>query len=156
MNQIKGKIRAGKIAGSIGSGVDYYKGDKGEDGYTPIKGVDYFTEEDIAEIVSQIDTGSNIEIAVSTSMSDWTRGKVVDAATLKTVNQNTNANITAAGSAIQEVMQALNYKADEADLAAVATSGSYNDLTNKPSIITETRVNELIDAKLGVIENGTY
>ena len=27
-------------------------------------------------------------------------------------------------------------------------SGDYNDLTNKPTILTEDRVNELIDAKL--------
>ena len=29
-------------------------GPKGEDGYTPVKGVDYFTEEDINEIVDRV------------------------------------------------------------------------------------------------------
>ena len=32
------------------------------------------------------------------------------------------------------ITNALNEKADSADLAAVATSGSYNDLANKPTI----------------------
>ena len=30
------------------------KGEKGDDGYTPQKGVDYFTEEDIAYIVNAV------------------------------------------------------------------------------------------------------
>ena len=30
------------------------KGDKGEDGYTPIKGVDYFTKEDKQEMVDDV------------------------------------------------------------------------------------------------------
>ena len=33
---------------------------------------------------------------------------------------------------------ALNAKANSSDLATVASSGSYNDLTNKPSMSTET------------------
>lgn len=38
-------------------------------------------------------------------------------------------------------------------------SGSYNDLTDKPTIpdaVTDAHINSLIDAKLGEIENGTY
>ncbi len=38
-------------------------------------------------------------------------------------------------------------------------SGNYNDLTNKPTIpeaVTDAHINSLIDAKLGVIENGSY
>lgn len=142
MNQITGKIRAGKIAGSIGSGVDYYKGDKGEDGYTPIKGVDYFTQEDIQEIISQIDIPPSYDMATALDMSDWESGKVVDAGTLKFD--------------FQSAIYQLNAKANTASLANVAFSGNYNELTNKPVIITESRVNELIDTKLGVIENGTY
>lgn len=30
------------------------KGDKGENGYTPVKGVDYFTEADKSEIVLEV------------------------------------------------------------------------------------------------------
>lgn len=33
---------------------------------------------------------------------------------------------------------------------------SWNDLTDKPDIPTDEHINSLIDAKLGVIENGTY
>lgn len=35
-------------------GIQGEKGDKGDDGYTPQKGVDYFTEEDIAYIVNAV------------------------------------------------------------------------------------------------------
>jgi len=33
---------------------------------------------------------------------------------------------------------------------------SWNDLTDKPDIPTDDHINALIDAKLGVIENGAY
>lgn len=33
---------------------------------------------------------------------------------------------------------------------------SYNDLTDVPALVTDEHINSLIDAKLGVIENGTY
>ena len=46
------------------------------------------------------------------------------------------------------------YAASEiSGLAAVAVTGSYSDLTNA---ITDDHINELIDTKLGVIENGAY
>lgn len=32
------------------SGAEGPKGENGEDGYSPVKGVDYFTEEDILEL----------------------------------------------------------------------------------------------------------
>lgn len=41
----------------------------------------------------------------------------------------------------------LSGKADKSSLAAVATSGSYNDLNNKPSILTTSDVNSLIADK---------
>lgn len=40
--------------------------------------------------------------------------------------------------------------------SAVATTGDYNDLINKPNPITDDHINSLIDEKLGVIENGSY
>lgn len=140
MEQIKGKIRAGKVSGSIGSGVDYYKGE------TPVKGVDYFTEEDIQEIISRIEvspsSAPSYSMATSTNMGDWDSGKVVDAATLKYC--------------FSIALAQLGTKAATTDLSTVAYTGDYDDLTDKPSLITETRVNELISAKLGEIENGTY
>ena len=160
---IKGRLAASGITGSTGSGVDYYKGDKGEDGrdgidgvngkdgrdgvngkdgYTPIKGVDYFTQADIEEIIDQIDIPPSYEMATSNNMSDWNNGKVVDAGTLKFC--------------FFAALAQLRLKADTASLNEVAFSGDYDDLSNKPTLITENRVNELIEAKLGVIENGTY
>lgn len=45
----KGDTGATGAAGSTGE-----KGEKGDDGYTPVKGTDYFTEEDKAEIVQAV------------------------------------------------------------------------------------------------------
>lgn len=42
--------------GSETSAVQTIKGDPGTDGYTPVKGTDYWTTEDIAGIQSYIDT----------------------------------------------------------------------------------------------------
>ena len=35
-------------------GIQGEKGDKGDSGYTPLKGIDYYTEADIAELIKQI------------------------------------------------------------------------------------------------------
>ena len=49
-----------EIIGKMGLGVDYYKGEPGEqgipgkDGKTPVKGVDYFTDAEITEIKDEI------------------------------------------------------------------------------------------------------
>ena len=72
------------INGELGLGVDYYKGEKGD---TPIKGVDYFTQEEIQQIENNA--------AAKVDLSDH---------------------------------------AKTADLSTVATSGSYEDLKNKPTI----------------------
>lgn len=48
----KGDTGATGVAGSAGEKGE--KGDKGDDGYTPVKGTDYFTEEDKAEIVQAV------------------------------------------------------------------------------------------------------
>lgn len=76
------------LNGNLNLGVDYYKGDKGEKGDTPIKGKDYFTQEEIEK-----------------------------------VEQDTIDKIS------------LDGFAKKADLADVATSGSYKDLKDKPEPI---------------------
>lgn len=43
------------------------------------------------------------------------------------------------------VYTALSGKANSADLSTVATSGSYNDLTNKPTILSQSDVQDMID-----------
>lgn len=49
MNEQREVIRA-----QLSCGVDYYKGEKGD---KPVKGVDYFTQEDIDSIIEQIEAG---------------------------------------------------------------------------------------------------
>lgn len=40
--------------GNSGTEIDFLNSLNGKDGYTPIKGTDYFTDTDIAEIVDEV------------------------------------------------------------------------------------------------------
>lgn len=58
LNSLKGEQGQQGIQGQQGErgqqGEKGEQGEKGKDGHTPIKGTDYFTEQDIAEIVNAI------------------------------------------------------------------------------------------------------
>lgn len=176
-----GKIEeADTLIGNMGVGVDYYKGEPGaqgipgkdgKDGKTPIKGVDYYTDEEIASIKDEIaqkvqvgakgeDGKSAYQIAVDEgfegSEADWlaslkgadgrngidgingTNGKDgangIDGKTpVKGVDYFTAAEIEAIEQGAADKVDTAGY-AKSADLSTVATSGSYEDLTNKPNI----------------------
>lgn len=168
------------IKGDIGLGVEYYKGETGaqgipgkdgKDGKTPIKGVDYYTDEEIAsikeEIVKEVAVGAKGEDGKSAyqialdegfegSEADWlaslkgkdgkdgingTDGKPgkdgtngVDGKTpVKGVDYFTQAEIQQVENNAAAKVDLSDY-AKSADLSSVATSGSYNDLKDKPSI----------------------
>lgn len=160
-----------EIIGKMGLGVDYYKGEPGEqgipgkDGKTPVKGVDYFTDAEITEIKDEIaekvqvgakgeDGKSAYQLAVEAgyegSEADWlaslkgtdgrngidgingTNGK--DGKTpVKGVDYFTTAEINEIEEGAAAKVDLSDY-AKSADLSTVATSGSYEDLTNKPTI----------------------
>ena len=157
-----------EIIGKMGLGVDYYKGEPGEQGIpgkTPVKGVDYFTDAEITEIKDEIaekvqvgakgeDGKSAYQLAVEAgyegSEADWlaslkgtdgrngidgingTNGK--DGKTpVKGVDYFTTAEINEIEEGAAAKVDLSNY-AKTADLSTVATSGSYNDLSDKPSI----------------------
>lgn len=176
-----GKIEeADTLIGNMGVGVDYYKGETGaqgipgkdgKDGKTPIKGVDYYTDEEIDAIKDEIaqkvqvgakgeDGKSAYQIAVDEgfegSEADWlaslkgtdgrngidgingTNGKDgtngVDGKTpVKGVDYFTAAEIEAIEQGAADKVDTAGY-AKSADLSTVATSGSYEDLKNKPNI----------------------
>ena len=165
------------LIGNMGVGVDYYKGETGaqgipgKDGKTPIKGVDYYTDEEIASIKEEIakevtvgakgeDGKSAYQIALDEgfegSETDWlaslkgkdgkdgingTDGKPgkdgtngVDGKTpVKGVDYFTQAEIQQVENNAAAKVDLSDY-AKSADLSTVATSGSYEDLTNKPTI----------------------
>lgn len=77
---------------------------------------------------------SDLGINIPTKTSDLTNDSnfVVDANYTHTDNNYTNADKTI----VSGVTDALALKANIADLADVATTGSYNDLTNKPTLGT--------------------
>ena len=47
-------VRHGKDGYTPVKGVDYFDGKQGDPGYTPVKGVDYYTAADNAEMVSAV------------------------------------------------------------------------------------------------------
>ena len=102
-----------------------YRGPKGE---KPIKGVDYFTQEDINDIVSQIEIG---EI----SLAGYASKEYVDEAVSGVVVEETDPTVP------QWAKQSTkpSYTASEVGALPADTplfSGSYNDLTNKPTLFS--------------------
>ena len=139
----------------------------------------YATKEEIPTLTSQLTNDSNFLSSIPEEY--ITEQELTE--TLNTTSENINQQIntkadkatTIAGYGITdaytktEIDEALNDKANSSGLSAVATSGSYNDLTNKPNIITsynellETPQIEGVDLKgnksltdLGIQPAGTY
>ena len=85
-----GKDGADGLPGAKGD-----KGDKGDDGYTPIKGTDYWTASDKAEIVS--DTLSELDFIVTVTMTSETGG-TIDKTTSEIVEAySSNRNVVFVG-----------------------------------------------------------
>lgn len=183
MNYYRKREEANTLIGNMGVGVDYYKGETGaqgipgkdgKDGKTPIKGVDYYTDEEIAsikdEIAQKVQVGAKgedgksayqlaVEAGYEGSETEWlaslkgkdgkdgtngingTNGKDgkdgtngVDGKTpVKGVDYFTTAEIQQIEEAAAAKVDTSGY-AKTADLSTVATSGSYNDLKDKPTI----------------------
>lgn len=187
------------INGTMSLGVDYYKGDKGDDGYTPIKGKDYFTQEEIEKIEQDaIDKISTDGFAKSADLAD-----VATSGSYKDLKDKPEPIDLTPYSTKDEVEQTYAKKADlpepyelpvasdtvlggvkvgsglsinqgilsangggvadsvdwskvqnKPDFATVATSGDYNDLSNKPSIpsVEGLASKEYVDQKVESIE----
>ena len=86
-------------------------------------------DEKLQDLVESSDLAT---VATSGSYNDLTNKP-----TIPTVDQSYSASSTNAQSGVA-VASAISGKANSADLADVATSGSYNDLSNKPSIPSKT------------------
>lgn len=109
----------------LSCGVDYYKGDKGD---KPIKGVDYFTQEDIADIVEQIETGG-------VDLDGYATKEYVDNAVSGVVVSETDPTVPEWAKQANKP----SYTASEVGALPADTqlfSGNYNDLRNKPAIPT--------------------
>lgn len=151
------------INAELGLGVDYYKGEPGEqgipgkDGKTPVKGVDYFTDAEINEIeegaAAKVDlsnyakTADLSTVATSGSYNDLS-GKpsipepyelpTASATTLGGVKVGsglsiTNGVLSATGGGTADSVDWSKIQ-NKPNFANVATSGDYNDLSNKPAI----------------------
>ena len=89
---------------------------------------------------------SSVEVSIiptlmsGTKIADFAIGSVEGSLYAPEFETEINDNVTASNStwSSEKIDDELELKADAADLATVATSGSYNDLTNKPNIPTKT------------------
>lgn len=187
------------INGTMSLGVDYYKGDKGDDGYTPIKGKDYFTQEEIEKVeqdtIDKISTdgfaksADLADVATSGSYKDLkdkpepidltpypTKDEIEQSYAKKAdlpepyelpVASDTVLGGVMIGSGLsinQGVLSAnrggvadsvdWSKVQNKPDFATVATSGDYNDLSNKPSIpsVDGLASKEYVDQKVESIE----
>lgn len=80
----------------------------------------------------------------------------LDAETKEKINQNTSARHTHSNKGVLDGITAEKVSSWD---SKSTFSGNYNDLTNKPTIpevVTDDHINDLIDSKLVVIENGNY
>lgn len=133
--------------------IDVLVGPRGEKGYTPVKGVDYFTQEDIDFIVAEVEKGNyatveyvdqQIENIPEVDLSNYYTKEQVDTAVKNVeVDLTGYATETYVDDAIAQAKLDgtnidLSAYAKTADLAKVATSGNYNDLTNLPTIPSTT------------------
>ena len=139
-NEIIGVLSAEDTVVGTTSITEYLKGDKGdrgpqgEEGFSPI--VDLSKEGHVTTLSITDEEGTQtVQILDGDASSGGTWGSIT----------GTLSNQT-------DLQEALDAKADSSDLATVATSGSYDDLSDKPFIPAET--SELInDANFAVDAN---
>ena len=111
---------------------------------------------------------SSVEVSIiptlmsGTKIADFAIGSVEGELFAPKPESDINDNVTASNStwSSEKIEGELDLKANSADLATVATSGSYNDLTNKPTIPTKTSdlTNDsgyITDADVPVIDDTT-
>lgn len=127
------------ITGVISLGVDYYKGEDGRDGrdgrdgYTPRKGIDYFTQADIDEIIAQIPGGGGGDLSQYAKLTDLpTKVSQLtnDRGYIASESDPTVPNWAKSESKPTYTAQEVGALPD----STVLFSGNYNDLTNKPTI----------------------
>lgn len=157
------------------NGIDGINGTNGKDGKTPVKGVDYFTTAEINEIeegaAAKVDLSNYAKTAdLSTVATSGSYNDLSDKPSIPEPYELPVASATALGgvkvgsglSITNGVLSATGGgTADSVDwskiqnkpnFANVATSGDYNDLSNKPAIpsveglASETYVNEKVAA----------
>lgn len=177
--------------------IDVLVGPRGEKGYTPVKGVDYFTQEDIDFIVAEVEKGNyatveyvdsmienipevdlsnyytkeQVDQAISADLGDYAlKTDLVGLATedyVENAVKDVEVDLTDyyTKSEVDDKLEDLatgdidlSEYAKTADLAKVATSGNYNDLSNLPTIPSTTGLatTEYVDNAVKNIDLSKY
>lgn len=154
--------------------IDVLVGPRGKDGHTPIKGVDYFTQEDIDFIVAEVEKGNYATVEYVDSMIEnipevdlsnyYTKEQVDQAISADLGDYALKTDLTGLATeeyvekAVEDVEVDLTGYAKTADLATVATTGNYNDLANLPTIPSTTGLatEEYVNNKVSGIDLSEY
>ena len=160
------------------------KGSRGEDGYTPVRGTDYWTPDDIATIQSYIDAAPGGSVVIEGTASDDMSEVTIttpDAWTLVSEAWNSEKRPLVVLRLSDELyayltcVSSLDWTSQSTGVALFSLpaqklldstppysiwldeSGGASILpVDIPSAVTDAHINSLIDTKLGVIENGSY
>lgn len=145
---------------------------RGPEGKTPVKGVDYFTQEDINDIVAQIEGGEGIDLSSyatkvyvdeavenieipETDLTDYATKIYVDSAIEGVVVEETDPTVPSwAKQANKPTYTAQEVGALPANTALF--SGDYNDLSNKPTLAPTPIVIQVGIAGQPSVVNGVY
>ena len=134
MNGIDGKQGTPGVAGKTPvKGVDYFDGEKGDDGFSPVI--------TIAEISGghkvTITTANGEESFNVMDGKDGTGSSTGEENVIESIKVNGVAQTVADDKSVDITVPSIEGLAKTENLATVATSGSYNDLTDTPSIPSE-------------------
>lgn len=134
MNGVDGKQGAPGVAGNTPvKGVDYFDGEKGDDGFSPVI--------TIAEISGghkvTITTANGEESFDIMDGKDGSGSSTGEENVIESIKVNGVAQSVAEDKSVDITVPSIEGLAKSEDLATVAKSGSYNDLTDTPSIPNE-------------------
>lgn len=162
LNVIKSEIAEsikndiGELSGTKGdkgdTGEKGEKGDKGDNGYTPVKGIDYFTDDDIADIVTAVNTSIRNDISTleANIQNNADKIKILEdekdvltqdiealrksTSDLITSNETSNADITS----IKNDLNTKAQKIEEIDTKIAELQKTYLDVSTYNEYVTNT------------------
>lgn len=164
--------KSGTTTATVTNGKDGADGADGKDGYTPVKGVDYFTEvevEEIAEIAAglvDLPEGGETGIVWRGEWNEETAYNAGDAVFYNGSSYICEVDKMPTGEAPGAVDEwaILASKGEDGKMPVKGedyfTEAEKQEIAEQAAglvdVPTDAHINSLIDAKLGVIENGTY
>lgn len=135
----------------------------GEDIHSPVKGTDYWTDEDKAEIISETEQAMSDIYASKEDLAQYT--KSTDLATVAASGDydDLSNKPTIPGAVTESTVSAWGFTKNTGTYSKPSGGIPKSDLAStvqtslgRADALTDAYINSLIDIKVGVIENGSY